>query len=112
MRLAHFMGVTVQMHFCFNVSDPHLYTYTCVTSMCVLGQCKERTEQALAATAVPLEVSRECLTLRDGRRGYELVTDPAEEQLKKEVELVERVQQVLQQRIDKAFEQLWYGALA
>ncbi|KAM9386052.1 tektin-2 [Pholidichthys leucotaenia] len=67
---------------------------------------KEQTEQALAATAVPLEVSTECLTLREGRRGYELVTDPVDEQLKKEVELIERVQQVLQQHIDKAFEQL------
>ncbi|KAG8004943.1 Tektin-2 [Nibea albiflora] len=67
---------------------------------------KEQTEQALAATAVPLEVGSECLTLRDGRRGYELVTDPVHEQLKKEVELIERVQQVLQQHIDKAFEQL------
>ncbi|KAE8282473.1 Tektin-2 Tektin-t Testicular tektin [Larimichthys crocea] len=67
---------------------------------------KEQTEQALAATAVPLEVSSECLTLRDGRRGYELVTDPVHEQLRKEVELIERVQQVLQQHIDKAFEQL------
>lgn len=71
------------------------------------GQSKEQTEQALAATAVPLEVSSECLTLRDGRRGYELVTDPVHEQLKKEVELIERVQEVLQQHIDKAFEQLW-----
>ncbi|KAA8586201.1 hypothetical protein FQN60_007770, partial [Etheostoma spectabile] len=67
---------------------------------------KEQTEQALAATAVPLEVGSECLTLRDGRRGYELATDPVDEQLKKEVELIERVQQVLQQHIDKAFEQL------
>ena len=73
----------------------------------MLGQSKEQTEQALAATAVPLEVGTECLTLRNGRRGYELVTDPVDEQLKKEVELIERVQQVLQQHIDKAFEQLW-----
>uniref|UniRef100_A0A671YZZ4 Tektin n=1 Tax=Sparus aurata TaxID=8175 RepID=A0A671YZZ4_SPAAU len=67
---------------------------------------KEQTEQALAATAVPLEVSSECLTLRDGRRGYELVVDPVDEQLKREVELIEKVQQVLQQHIDKSFEQL------
>lgn len=64
-------------------------------------------EQALAATALPLDVSSECLTLRDGRRGFELVIDPVDEELKKEVELIERVQQVLQQHIDKAFEQLW-----
>ncbi|XP_041868508.1 tektin-2 isoform X2 [Melanotaenia boesemani] len=67
---------------------------------------KDKTEQALAATAVPLEVSTECLTLREGRRGHELVMDPVEEQLKKEVELIERVQQSLQQHIDQAFEQL------
>ena len=73
----------------------------------MLGQSKEQTEQALAATAVPLEVSSECLTLRDGRRGLELVTDPVDEQLKKEARLIERVQQDLQQHVDKAFEQLW-----
>ncbi|XP_075867745.1 tektin-2 isoform X2 [Nelusetta ayraudi] len=67
---------------------------------------KEQTEQALAATAVPLEVSKECLMLRDGRRGHELVADPVEEELKKEVELIERVQQDLQQHVDKAFEHL------
>uniref|UniRef100_A0A3B4XYA1 Tektin n=1 Tax=Seriola lalandi dorsalis TaxID=1841481 RepID=A0A3B4XYA1_SERLL len=30
---------------------------------------KEQTEQALAATVIPLEVSTECVTLREGRRG-------------------------------------------
>lgn len=73
----------------------------------MLGQIKEQTEQALAATVVPLEVSTECVTLREGRRGYELVTDPVDEQLKKEVELIERMQRVLQQHTDKAYEQLW-----
>ncbi|CAG5956470.1 unnamed protein product [Menidia menidia] len=67
---------------------------------------KELSEQALAATAVPLEVSTECLTLREGRQGCELVTDSVEEQLRKEVELIERVQLSLQQQIDQAFEQL------
>ncbi|KAM9838993.1 tektin-2 [Aulostomus maculatus] len=67
---------------------------------------KAQTEQSLAATVVPLDVSTECLTLRDGRRGYELVNDPVDEELRKEVELIERVQEVLQQHIDKAFEQL------
>ncbi|KAF7669652.1 hypothetical protein LDENG_00159080 [Lucifuga dentata] len=71
-----------------------------------LTLCKEQTEKALAATAVPLEVGVECLTLRDGRRGLELVSDLVEEQLKKEVELIERVQQVLQQHVDRAFEHL------
>ncbi|XP_029022144.1 tektin-2 [Betta splendens] len=67
---------------------------------------KEQAEQALAATVAPLEVSTECLTLREGRRGHELVADPVEEQLKAEAALTERVQQVLQQQVDRAFEQL------
>ncbi|XP_008329308.1 tektin-2 [Cynoglossus semilaevis] len=74
--------------------------------MDALTLCKEETEQALAATATPLEVSKECLTLREGRQGLELVVDPVHEQLKEEVQLIERVQQVLQQNIDQAFEQL------
>lgn len=71
------------------------------------AQDKEQTEQALAATAAPLEVSRECLTLRDGRRDVELVMDPVDEELRKEVELTERAQGVLQQHIDNSFEQTW-----
>ncbi|KAF7211433.1 tektin-2 [Nothobranchius furzeri] len=67
---------------------------------------KEQTEMVLAATAVPLEVSSECLTLREGRQGPELVHDPVEEQLKKEVELIEGVQRRLQQNIHQVFEQL------
>ncbi|KAM6958863.1 tektin-2 [Aplochiton taeniatus] len=67
---------------------------------------KEETERALAATAVPLEVTVENLTLREGRRGTELVSDPVEGQLKKEVEVIDGMQRVLQQHIDRAFEQL------
>lgn len=67
---------------------------------------KEQTEHALAATSVPLEVGAECLTLRDGRRGYELAADPVDEQLRREVELIERTQQLLQRHVDEAFERL------
>lgn len=76
-------------------------------SLNVSAQAKEQTEQALAATVAPLEVSRECLTLRDGRRDAELVMDPVDEELRKEVELAERAQGVLQQHIDSSFEQMW-----
>ncbi|XP_061885516.1 tektin-2 [Entelurus aequoreus] len=67
---------------------------------------KTRTEETLAATAVPLEVSLESLTLREGRPGRELVNDPVEEQLKQEVHVIESVQKALQQHIDEAFAQL------
>lgn len=76
-------------------------------SLNLSAQAKEQTEQALAATAAPLEVSRECLTLRDGRRQAELVMDPVDEELRKEVELTERAQGVLQRHVDSSFEQTW-----
>ncbi|KAJ8000303.1 hypothetical protein DPEC_G00203440 [Dallia pectoralis] len=67
---------------------------------------KEQTERALAATVDPLEVTVECLTLREGRFGNELVNDPVEAQLQTEVKVIDRAQRVLQQNNDKAFEQL------
>ncbi|XP_077599785.1 tektin-2 [Stigmatopora nigra] len=67
---------------------------------------KTRTEETLAATAVPHEVTTESLTLREGRRGFELVNDPVEKELKKEIHVIEKVQKVLQLHIDQAFEQL------
>ncbi|XP_076157791.1 tektin-2 [Alosa pseudoharengus] len=74
--------------------------------MDALTQSKEETELALAATALPLEVTIECLALWEGRRGGELVSDPVEAELKKDVELIDNCQRTLQQRIDQSFEQL------
>lgn len=73
----------------------------------MLFQSKEKIELALAATALPLEVTIECLTLWEGRRGGELVSDPMEVELKKDVDLIDSCQRMLQQRIDQSFEQLW-----
>ncbi|XP_048848753.1 tektin-2 isoform X1 [Brienomyrus brachyistius] len=72
----------------------------------VLTKIKEETERALSATAVPLEVSTECLTIRERRRGRELLIDPVEAELRKEVEAIGRAQRSLQQRTSKAFQQL------
>nr|AAQ97971.1 tektin 2 [Danio rerio] len=74
--------------------------------MDALTLSKEEMERALAATVLPLEVTAECLNLREGRRGKELVSDPVEAELKKEVEVIDGAQRVLQQCIDQAFEQL------
>uniref|UniRef100_A0A8C2F0R8 Tektin n=1 Tax=Cyprinus carpio TaxID=7962 RepID=A0A8C2F0R8_CYPCA len=74
--------------------------------MDALTLSKEETERALAATVLPLEVTAECLNLREGRRGMELVCDPVEAELKKEVEVIDGAQRILQQCIDQAFEQL------
>uniref|UniRef100_A0A4W5PPS9 Tektin n=1 Tax=Hucho hucho TaxID=62062 RepID=A0A4W5PPS9_9TELE len=62
--------------------------------LCALSRGKEETERAIT-----VEVMVECLTLREGRPGNELVSDL--------VEVIDGAQQVLQQRIDKAFEELF-----
>ncbi|XP_041096283.1 tektin-2-like, partial [Polyodon spathula] len=67
---------------------------------------KESTEKALAATSLPLDVAIECLMLREGRRGNDLVRDPVEAELHKEVEVIDRARKVLQQKVSQAFEQL------
>uniref|UniRef100_A0A8C9R3N8 Tektin n=1 Tax=Scleropages formosus TaxID=113540 RepID=A0A8C9R3N8_SCLFO len=72
-----------------------------------LRKVKEEAEHVLAALLPPLEVSVECLSLREGRRGGELVCDPVEAELKKEVEASERAKRELQQHVDKAFQQLF-----
>ncbi|XP_046874534.1 tektin-2 [Hypomesus transpacificus] len=74
--------------------------------MDALTLSKEEMERALAATLVPLEVTVECMVLREGRRGNELLSDPVEAQLKKEVDVIERAQHALQQGIDSSFTQL------
>ncbi|XP_062866902.1 tektin-2 [Trichomycterus rosablanca] len=74
--------------------------------MDALTMAKEEMECALAATVLPLEVTAECLTLREGRLGNELVSDPVEAALKKEVEVIDKAQRAFQGCIDQAFKHL------
>ncbi|KAM4698995.1 tektin-2 [Discoglossus pictus] len=67
---------------------------------------KEEAERALQASNVPQDVAIECLTHRERRRDIDLVKDPVEEELHKEVEVIEGVRKTLQQKITEAFEQL------
>ncbi|KAJ6655619.1 hypothetical protein lerEdw1_004971 [Lerista edwardsae] len=76
------------------------------TEISALTLMKEAAERALQAKNLPLDVAIECLTLRESRRGIEVVKDPAEEELHKEVEVIDLVRKDLQQKIDEAFEQL------
>ncbi len=108
---------------------------------------KEKTERALEAKQLPLDVAIECLMLRENRIGIDLVRDEVEEQLHKvneknahnendktsynecpslsyknaslskansvlylilqEVEVIEGIKALLQQKVSEAFEQLW-----
>ncbi|KAM6045121.1 tektin-2 isoform 2-T2 [Chlamydotis macqueenii] len=71
-----------------------------------LAKVKEAAECALQAKNVPLEVSIECLTLRESRRAIDVVRDPVEEELHKEVKVIEKAKRQLQRRVSEAFEQL------
>lgn len=71
-----------------------------------LNQIKDEAERALQAKNVPLDVAVECLTLRESRRDIDLVMDPVEDELRKEVEVIEGARRALQQKISEAFEQL------
>ncbi|XP_013805862.2 tektin-2 isoform X1 [Apteryx mantelli] len=71
-----------------------------------LAKVKEAAEHALQAKNLPLDVAIECLTLRESRRAIDVVRDPVEEELHKEVEVVEKAKRDLQQRVNEAFKQL------
>lgn len=72
----------------------------------LLQQEKERTERALEAKKVPLDITLECLMLRENRQKIDLVRDEVEAQLHREVEVIEGAKALLQQKVSEAFEQL------
>ncbi|XP_042300905.1 tektin-2-like [Sceloporus undulatus] len=71
-----------------------------------LTQMKEQAERALQAKNLPLDVAIENLTLRESRRDIDVVKDPAEDELYKEVEVIDATKKALQQKVSEAFEQL------
>ncbi|KAF6345815.1 tektin 2 [Rhinolophus ferrumequinum] len=71
-----------------------------------LSQMKESAEQNLQAKNLPLDVAMECLTLRDSRRDVDVVRDGVEDELHKEVEVIDATRKALQQKISQAFEKL------
>ncbi|NXJ77269.1 TEKT2 protein, partial [Trogon melanurus] len=71
-----------------------------------LAKVKEAAEHALQAKNLSLDVSIECLTLRESRRAIDVVRDPVEEELHKEVKVIDEAKRELQQRVNEAFEQL------
>ncbi|XP_032817462.2 tektin-2-like [Petromyzon marinus] len=71
-----------------------------------LAKTKDDAERALQAKAVPLQVATECLFLRDARRGVDLVHDPVEDELHREVKAIERAKEALTRSINDAFLQL------
>ncbi|NXC18237.1 TEKT2 protein, partial [Corythaeola cristata] len=66
-----------------------------------LAKVKEAAECALQAKNLPLDVSIECLMLREGRCSIDVVRDLVEEELHKEVKVIDKVKRELQQRLWK-----------
>ncbi|XP_066838744.1 tektin-2 isoform X2 [Anser cygnoides] len=71
-----------------------------------LAKVKEAAERALQAKNLSLDVAIECLTLRESRRAIDMVRDPVEDELHKEVRVIDKAKRELQQRVNEAFEQL------
>lgn len=71
-----------------------------------LSQMKESAEQNLQAKNLPLDVAVECLTLRESRRDVDVVRDCVEDELHKELEVIDATRKALQQKISQAFEKL------
>ncbi|NXU69494.1 TEKT2 protein, partial [Horornis vulcanius] len=71
-----------------------------------LTKVKEAAENAIQAKNLWLDVAIECLTFRESRRDIDVVRDPVEEELHREVKVIEKTKKELQQRVDDAFKQL------
>lgn len=74
--------------------------------MDALAHIKESAEQNLQAKNLPMDVTIECLTLRESRRDIDVVNDSVEQQLHKEVAVIEATKKALQTKVTLAFEQL------
>ena len=61
----------------------------------VLNEAKESCERALEAKALPHDVVTQCLSIREGRREYEVVRDPVEASLNNENHLIDKIRSQL-----------------
>lgn len=64
-----------------------------------LTMSKQKTQQALASTELPTEVSNNCLKNRENREAIDLVQDLVDDELINELNMLCEVQRLLQERI-------------
>jgi len=64
-----------------------------------LNMSKQKTQQALAATELPTEVSTNCLKNREGREAIDLVQDLVDDELINELNLLSEIQRLMQTRL-------------
>ncbi|VDL60896.1 unnamed protein product [Hymenolepis diminuta] len=71
-----------------------------------LEACIVRLKNALEATKEPLCLARQCINIREGRDGIDLVADNTHHELAKEIDIFCGIQQLLIRTIEQAEEQL------
>lgn len=62
---------------------------------------KADTEKEIESIAKPLRIVSECISMRDCRRGAELTYDEADIELKKELCVIENIQDTLTKKYDE-----------
>ncbi|XP_056090327.1 tektin-4 [Rhinichthys klamathensis goyatoka] len=67
---------------------------------------RRRLEKALDATEIPFAIATDNLTCRERRFGPDLVEDPVQEELLKEVELIRSIQALLKKTLDQTLNQI------
>ncbi|XP_053971200.1 tektin-2 isoform X2 [Hylaeus anthracinus] len=77
-----------------------------VSEIQVLRDEKTDAEKELETLNDPLQVTAECISMRDCRRGTELTYDEADTELKRELCVIENVKRSLTDRIQAAWEKL------
>jgi len=71
-----------------------------------LTMSKQKTQQALASTELPTEVSTNCLKNRENREAIDLVQDLVDDELLNELNMLSEVQKLLATRINHTDERL------
>ena len=66
-----------------------------ISEIGVLNEAKESCERALEAKAHPHDIVTQCLSIREGRREYEVVRDPVEASLNNENHLIDKIRSQL-----------------
>ncbi|XP_006613158.1 tektin-2 isoform X2 [Apis dorsata] len=77
-----------------------------VAEIKLLRDEKVDTEKEIETLNFPLQLTAECISMRDCRRGTELTYDEADTELKKELCVIENIKKLLTQRVQASWEKL------
>lgn len=96
-RISHIERATDNLKVAKDLVDNEIFS---------LERVKADTEKMLENMSRPLEIAKQCLEIREQRRASDAVRDQPEDELLKEVRLIERIKGALQAKIQQCFAQL------